>query len=46
MNEITSLPSRVYDHINSQYGTVGLIVAGVIIVVAIVSVFIWFDRRK
>jgi hypothetical protein len=46
MNEITSLPGQAYDHINHNYGTVGLIVAGVMIVVAIVSVCIWFDRRK
>jgi hypothetical protein len=29
-----------------QYGTVGVIIAGVGIVVAIVSVLVWFDRRK
>jgi hypothetical protein len=46
MDEIISFPGRAYDYIDGQYGTVGLIVAGVMIVVAIVSVFIWFDRRK
>jgi len=46
MNDITSFPGRAYDYIHYQYGTVGLIVAGVMLVVAVVSVCIWFDRRK
>jgi len=46
MDDITSFPGRAYDYIHYQYGTVGLIVTGVMVVVAIVSLFIWFDRRK
>ena len=46
MDQITSFPGFAYDYIHGNYGTVGLIVAGVGIVVAIVGVFIWFDRRK
>ena len=46
MDEIISFPGRAYDYIDGQYGTVGLIVTGVMLVVAIVTLFIWFDRRK
>jgi hypothetical protein len=46
METITALPEQMYDYVHGQYGTVGLIVAGVILVVLIVCVFIWFDRRK
>ena len=41
-----ALPEQVYDYIYGHYGTVGLIVAGVMVVVAIVSIFTWLDRRK
>lgn len=46
MDQITSFPGYVYDYIYGNYGTIGLIVAGVGIVVGIVGVFIWWDRRK
>jgi hypothetical protein len=46
MSDITSAPGQAYDYIYGHYGTVGLIVAGVAIVVAIVGLFIWFDRRR
>ncbi|HJZ92189.1 MAG TPA: hypothetical protein VKE40_15040 [Gemmataceae bacterium] len=46
MNEITAMPGKAYDYINGHFGTVGLIVTGVAIVVLIVSILIWFDRRK
>jgi hypothetical protein len=46
MDEILSKPGQIYDYIYGNYGTVGLIVSGVMIVVAIVSICIWFDRRK
>lgn len=46
MDRITSFPGYAYDYIYGNYGMVGLIVAGVGIVVAVVGVFIWFDRRK
>ena len=46
MDQITSFPGYAYDYIYGNYGTVGMIVTGVGIVVAIVGVFIWFDRRK
>lgn len=46
MDDILSLPTRAYNYINIQYGTIGLIVVGLLIAVAIVGAFIWFDRRK
>jgi hypothetical protein len=46
MNSISSYPEQAYNYVYGSYGTVGLIVAGVGIVVAIVSVMVWFDRRK
>lgn len=46
MDQIISLPEHAYDYVYGQYGTIGLIVASLMIVVAIVGVFIWWDRRK
>ena len=46
INKITSSPGQAYDYIQSNYGLTGLIVAGVVVVVAIVGIFIAFDRRK
>lgn len=46
MDQILSMPGQAYDYVYGQHGTVGLIVVGVMIVVAVVSVLIWFDRRK
>jgi hypothetical protein len=46
MDKFTSMPGQAYDYVYFHYGTVGLIVCGVGIVVAIVGVFIWFDRSK
>lgn len=46
MNSLSSYPEQAYNYVYGNYGTVGLIVAGVGIVVAFVSVMVWFDRRK
>jgi hypothetical protein len=46
MREITSYPGQAYDYVYGNFGLTGLIVAGVAIVVAGVSMMIWFDRRK
>ena len=46
VNSLTSLSGRGYDYIHGQYGLSGLIAAGVIVVVALIGIFIWFDRRK
>jgi hypothetical protein len=43
---ILQLPGRAYDHIYGQFGWVGLTFAGLALVVTIVGVMIWFDRRK
>lgn len=46
MDKITSFPGQAYDYIYGNYGTVGVIIAGVVIVVFVVGVLVWFDRRK
>ena len=46
MNSITSYPSQAYDYVYGQFGLTGLIVAGVALVVSVVSMMIWFDRRR
>jgi hypothetical protein len=46
MNSVLSYPGQAYDYVYGHYGLTGLIVAGVGIVVGVVSVMIWMDRRK
>jgi hypothetical protein len=46
MEKISGYPDQAYDYIYGNYGTVGLIVVGVALVVAVVGIFIWFDRSK
>ena len=46
MNSIGKYPEQVYDYIYGNYGLTGLIVAGVGVVVAVVSIMVWFDRQK
>ncbi|HKA06959.1 MAG TPA: hypothetical protein VKD71_06845 [Gemmataceae bacterium] len=46
LNAITSSPGKAYDYIYNHFGLTGLIVAGVVVVVAIVGFFIAMDRRK
>src|SRR5262245_51549985 len=46
LDKVASSPGQAYDYINSHYGLPGLIVAGVLIVVAIVGLMIALDRRK
>jgi hypothetical protein len=46
MNSIGKYPEQIYDYIYGNYGMIGLIVAGVGVVVAFISVMVWFDRRR
>ena len=46
LNAITSSPGKAYDYIYAHFGLTGLIVAGVLVVVAIVGFFIAMDRRR
>ena len=41
---ILRLPVQVYDQLHASYGWFGVAFTGVGLVVAIVSVMIWFDR--
>lgn len=43
---ILRLPGRIYDSVYGNYGWFGLAFAGVGVVVLIVAIMIWFDRRK
>lgn len=46
MERVTAWPGEAYDYVYGNYGTLGLIVVGLAVVVAIVAVFVWLDRRK
>jgi hypothetical protein len=46
MNSISNYPAQAYDYVYGNYGTVGLIVAGVGLVVAVISLMVWFDRAR
>ena len=46
MRDVASYPGQAYDYIYTNFGLTGLIIAGVAIVVAVVSMMVWFDRRK
>lgn len=46
MNDLLSMPNRAFQYVDAQYGTIGLIVAGLMIAVGVIGVFIWIDRRK
>ena len=46
MNSVTNYPAQAYDYVYGQFGTVGLIVAGVGLVVGAISCMVWFDRRR
>ena len=43
---ILRLPSRAYDYVYGCYGWFGVAFAGVALVVLVVCIMIWFDRRK
>lgn len=46
MNSISNYPSQAYDYVHGHYGLTGLIVVGVGLVVAVISVMVWFDRAR
>ncbi|WP_020470539.1 hypothetical protein [Zavarzinella formosa] len=46
MDDIVALPGRAFRYVDAQYGTIGLMVVGLMIVVAVIGIFIWLDRRK
>ncbi len=43
---ILRLPGRAYDYVYGGYGWFGVAFAGVALVLLIVGIMIWFDRRK
>jgi len=46
MDELLSYPGQAYEYINGQYGFVGVIFAGLVLVMSGMGLFIWLDRRK
>ena len=46
LDKVASSPGQVYDYVHGNCGLPGLIVAGVVIVVGVIGVFIALDRRK
>jgi hypothetical protein len=46
MSNLFSLPGQAYDYVYGNFGSIGLMIAGVVIVVGIVGALVWFDRRK
>lgn len=46
LDAISRSPGQAYDYIEGHFGLPGLIVAGVMIVLAVVSICIAFDRRR
>ncbi|MEZ6140766.1 MAG: hypothetical protein R3B84_09365 [Zavarzinella sp.] len=46
MNAILSYPKQAYKYIEVEFGTLGLIIAGVLCVGLVLLVFTWFDRKK
>jgi hypothetical protein len=43
---IFRLPGRLYDHVYGSYGWWGVAFGGVGLVVLIIAVCVWFDRRR
>jgi hypothetical protein len=46
MDRLTSSPGNAYDYVYSNFGMIGVIVAGLLVVVGAISVVFYFDRRK
>jgi hypothetical protein len=46
MDQLSSGPGQAYDYIHAQYGMVGVIVAALLLVVGLLSVVFWYDRRR
>jgi hypothetical protein len=46
MDALLSFPNRTYRYIDAEYGSLGLIMAGLLIVVAAIGLLTWIDRRK
>jgi hypothetical protein len=43
---ILRVPGRIYDYLYNGFGWFGLAVAALLLVLAIVSIMVWFDRRR
>jgi hypothetical protein len=46
MDSLSSAPGNAYDYIYGQFGMIGVIVAGLVLLVSCLTVVFWFDRRK
>ena len=43
---IFRMPGELYDHVYSTYGWFGIAFGGVGLVLVIIGIMIWFDRRR
>ncbi len=43
---IFRLPGQAYDHIYATYGWFGVAFAGLGVVLAVIGIMVWFDRRR
>ena len=46
MDSIFRIPTRAYEYVYYTYGWFGVLFAGLAVVLAIVTVCIWWDRRR
>jgi hypothetical protein len=46
MNSVLNYPGQAYDYVYGHYGLIGVIVAGVGIVVGFVAILVYMDRRR
>jgi len=43
---ILRLPGRIYDHVYAGYGWFGVAFGALGLIVFVIAVMIWFDRRR
>jgi hypothetical protein len=46
MDAIFRYPAKAYEYVNGHYGFVGVLVAALLLIMFLLSVYFWFDRRR
>ena len=46
MDSVLKFPARAYEYINYNYGFIGVLVATLLLIMFLLSIYFWFDRRK
>ncbi len=44
--DLLDYPVNAYNYVHFHYGTVGVIVACIIVLMSVITVFFWLDRRR